>query len=465
MQKGSVTAEEKRGEACGLEGEAFLQQKKRREEEEERGGSCSPPWGCLHSATASLQVATDPVFFSVKTTPFQLDSVALRNAFHGKNSLKVVHRLGPCSPSGKGQLSDDEILGQDAERVAYFQKVVKKAANLSGDPVEGSLDVTLPARSGATVGSPSYVVTIGLGTPRVEQTVVFDSGSSLCWVQCKSCQSCYRQKEPIFDPGLSSTYRKVRCNEEACTRLEPNERGCTNNTCTYNTVYADSSTTSGVLSLDKLSLPTPPNEFASFVFGCGNKNKGLFKGAAGLFGLGRGYHSLATQVSGTHGKVFSYCLPSKDTVGHLTFGRPLARSPSYTPLGNTNDPNVYLIELIGFSVGHIRMPIRPAIFQRGAIIDSGTVVTHLPQAAYAVLRNAFRVEMERHRYRLARPVNILDTCYLINRSNFSYPPITLHFRGKDGDAVSLIGSTQQAGSEVIYDNVQHRIGFAPGTCS
>ncbi|MQM12463.1 hypothetical protein Taro_045378 [Colocasia esculenta] len=163
----------------------------------------------------------------------------LLHAFHGKNSLKVVHRLGPCSPSGDGGqlMSDEEILGQDAERVAYFQKrmrvVNKAAANLSGDPMEGSLDVTLPARTGAPFGSGSYVVTIGLGTPRVEQTVVFDSGSSLCWVQCKPCQSCYSQKEPIFDPVLSRTYRKVGCNDEACTPLHPMGRGCSNHTCTY----------------------------------------------------------------------------------------------------------------------------------------------------------------------------------------------------------------------------------------
>ncbi|MQM12464.1 hypothetical protein Taro_045377 [Colocasia esculenta] len=37
---------------------------------------------------------------------------------------------------------------------------------------------------------------------------------------------------------------------------------------TYNIAYQDDSTTSGVLSLDRLSLPTPPNELASFVFGC-----------------------------------------------------------------------------------------------------------------------------------------------------------------------------------------------------
>ncbi|MQM12465.1 hypothetical protein Taro_045376 [Colocasia esculenta] len=102
--------------------------------------------------------------------------------------------------------------------------------------------------------------------------------------------------------------------------------------------------------------------------------------------------------------------------------------------------------------------------------------------------------MSRHRYRMARPVSTLDTCYLVNRPNFSYPAITLHFRGVDlplgflqvfyvvrrslirsstyclafaaiegvGNGDPVIGSIQQAGTEVIYDNAQHRIGFAPG---
>lgn len=337
------------------------------------------------------------------------------------------------------------------------------------------------------MGIADYVVTLGFGTPKKDQTVVFDTGSDLSWVQCQPCSvSCYTQKEPIFDPSASSTYSSISCSSALCSNLP--EGGCSSGTCLYGIRYGDGSFTAGFLSTDTLTV-TPTNVFQNFVFGCGEDNSGLFGNAAGLVGLGRSPYSLASQTAGRLGNVFSYCLPRRSgTTGYLTLGDAPASEAVYTPiLTDSRAPSLYFIDLIGISVRGVQLPVAPEVFRSvGTIIDSGTVVTRLPEPAYSALRSAFRSAMSQ--YPLAQPVSILDTCYDFSKAGtVIFPPITLHYAGADvtlGPAgvfyvidishvclafapggIGIVGNTQQRTFEVIYDNDANKIGFAPGACS
>jgi hypothetical protein len=49
--------------------------------------------------------------------------------------------------------------------------------------------ILAPARLGLPFHSHEYVVTIGIGTPRRNLTVLFDTGSDLSWVQCTTCRN------------------------------------------------------------------------------------------------------------------------------------------------------------------------------------------------------------------------------------------------------------------------------------
>jgi hypothetical protein len=49
------------------------------------------------------------------------------------------------------------------------------------------------------------------------------------------------------------------------------------------------------------------------MFGCGHWNRGLFHGAAGLLGLGRGPLSFASQLQSYYGHSFSYCLVDRNS--------------------------------------------------------------------------------------------------------------------------------------------------------
>jgi len=133
----------------------------------------------------------------------------------------VVHKYGPCSQQNDGErkVTDSDILNLDKERVKYIHSRISK--ELGGDDSVKELDsATLPAKSGTLIGSGNYFVVVGLGTPKKDLSLIFDTGSDLTWTQCQPCaRSCYSQQDPIFDPSKSSTYANITCTSTLCTQL------------------------------------------------------------------------------------------------------------------------------------------------------------------------------------------------------------------------------------------------------
>ena len=352
--------------------------------------------------------------------------------------------------------------------------------------------ISVPAKSGIDIGTANYVITVGFGTPSKTQTVIFDTGSDVNWIQCKPClKGCYSQLEPLFDPKLSSTYRNISCSSPTCLRLP--SRGCyANRTCGYEVLYGDGSFTSGFLGSDTFNL-TSTNVFSNFVFGCGQDNDGLFKGSAGLMGLGRSSYSLNSQLASKLGNVFTYCLPSTGSAtGYLNIGKPVKTADGYTPmLTDSRAPSLYFVDLIGIIVSGKKLEISPSVFKTvGTIIDSGTVITRLPPAAYLALRKAFRAGMTK--YPRAPAISELDTCYDFRKypkvktpvielqySGFNYTvpatgvfyvfnssQVCLGFAGNPYPTqIGIIGNVLQRTAEVTHDNVRKRIGFSAGACS
>lgn len=80
-----------------------------------------------------------------------------------------------------------------------------------------SSSTNLPAKSGSLIGSGNYYVVLGLGTPKKELSLIFDTGSDLTWTQCQPCaRSCYKQIDEIFDPSKSTTYSNITCTSPDC---------------------------------------------------------------------------------------------------------------------------------------------------------------------------------------------------------------------------------------------------------
>ncbi|KAE8656643.1 hypothetical protein F3Y22_tig00116997pilonHSYRG00093 [Hibiscus syriacus] len=327
-----------------------------------------------------------------------------------------------------------KILLQDEAHVKSIRS--KLAKNLGRSTNLDQSDVAnLPAKDGSVVGAGNYVVTVGLGTPKKDLTLIFDTGSDITWTQCQPCaRRCYKQQDQIFAPSLSSSYSNISCTSTVCNSLASatgNSPGCSSTACVYGIQYGDSSFSIGIFAKEKLSL-TPTDVFDDFLFGCGQNNQGLFGRAAGLLGLGRDKLSLTSQTAVKYKKFFSYCLPSSSSsTGFLSFGYSgVSKSVKYTTLSTVSQgSSFYGIDIVGISVGGKRLPISASVFSAGgAIIDSGTVITRLPPTAYSVLSSEFRKLMSQ--YPTAQPLSILDTCYDFTKySSISVPKISVFFGG------------------------------------
>ncbi|XP_074588190.1 aspartyl protease family protein At5g10770-like [Curcuma longa] len=416
--------------------------------------------------------------------------------------LRLVHRHGPCSPAMRRRQSDfhAEILARDQLRVGFLRQRIA-AAELGGgggtSPASAGAapSTKIPARSGESVSAGDYIVTVGLGTPPTAQTLFVDTGSDVTWVQCRPCAiSCHRQLDQLFAPASSATYANVTCASAACADLDVS--GCSGGTCLYGVAYGDGSQSVGFYSSDALAL-TPADVVPRFLFGCGQDNEGLFGRAAGILGLGGGRPSLVAQTMNKYNGVFGYCLPaSASDAGYLAFGKSGITNPTvkYTNmLTDAKTPTFYFLNLTGISVSGQRLSILPAVFAKaGTLIDSGTVITRLPPAAYTSLRSAFRQGMSRYKNKRAPAVSILDTCYdPTGRGELKLPAVALQFAGdvsvnlapegivyavnrsriclafaaNDGDGdVGILGNVQQRTFGVIYDVPKKVIGFAAGGC-
>lgn len=274
-----------------------------------------------------------------------------------------------------------------------------------------------------------------------------------------------------------------------------NSLDCASSTCVYGIGYGDSSFSVGFFSTDTLTI-TSTDVFKNFYFGCGQNNRGLFGRTAGLLGLGRNPISLVSQTATKYKKLFSYCLPSSaSSTGHLTFGNSdasLSKAVKFTPLSAlTEGTSFYGLDMVGLSVGGKNLSIPESVFSNGAIIDSGTVITRLPPAAYSSLRSAFRKLMAA--YPRAPALSLLDTCYdFTGYSSVYVPKISFFFKGdvevsidvtgilyvnslsqvclavagnSDAREVAIFANTQQKTIEVVYDSARGRVGFAPMGCS
>nr|CAB3467887.1 unnamed protein product [Digitaria exilis] len=294
--------------------------------------------------------------------------------------------------------------------------------------------VVIPAELGYSVDSLEYVVTVGLGTPPVAQTVVIDSGSDFAWVQCMPCDS--GKKDPPFDPRRSSTYAPIPCDSDACRNISDYMgNGCKvdDDPCGFALSYADGSNSTGVYSRDKLTL-APGVAVEGFRFGCSHDQERWTDMSDGLVGLGSSPESLVSQASPSHGGAFSYCLPpTASSTGFLALGRPSNTSGFvFTPMLPSDHVAVfYRVTLTGISVAGRPLDVPPAAFPHGGygmILDSGTVVTWLPAVPYAAMREAFRRAMAA--YPLAPPIHPVDTCYnLTGYSNVTVPSVALAFMG------------------------------------
>ncbi|RZS27774.1 hypothetical protein BHM03_00061298 [Ensete ventricosum] len=379
--------------------------------------------------------------------------------------------------------------------------------------------------SGVTLGSGEYFIDVFVGTPPHHFSLILDTGSDLNWIQCLPCHDCFEQHGPVYDPTASSSYRNISCADQRCGLVSSPDppRPCGTSVadghgdaCPYYYWYGDRSNTTGDLALETftVNLTSPDGAGDGFrrvddvIFGCGHWNRGLFHGAAGLLGLGRGPLSFASQLGSSYGHTFSYCLVDRNSdlsvSSKLIFGddESLLRHPdlNYTSFvaGKENPADTfYYIQIESIVVGGEALQIPRETWEPakdgsgGTIIDSGTTLSYFTDPAYQIIREAFVNKVTK--YPVVEDIPVLSPCYNVTGvAKVELPALAIRFG--DGavwnfpvenyfirlepdeimclailptpqSSLSILGNYQQQNFHISYDTKNSRLGFAPARCA
>ncbi|CAK8535608.1 unnamed protein product [Lathyrus sativus] len=292
-----------------------------------------------------------------------------------------------------------------------------------------------------------------IGTPPHKVYGVLDTGSNLIWLQCKPCNICYNQTDPIFNSSKSLTYKKVTCSSKTCKSTEGTSCSYNRDACEYTLEYDPGSKTQGDLSMDTITLHSTSGFIVSFpkiVIGCGRTNTWStpYNGpSSGIIGFGKGPTSLIKQLGSSINGKFSYCLSANEYYrkfslssklnfgdSSIVSGDKVVSTPMVKMIGKEKD--YYYLNLKAFSVENKRIKYR-GFKKKGVnasthniIIDSGTTVTLFPRHFYFKLESAVKKVVKLERFHDDTDSSRL--CYnttLSQQSNFL--EITAHFSGAD----------------------------------
>lgn len=420
----------------------------------------------------------------------------------------------------KKNQNDISRLKKDKERPEkQIKTVVAPAASPEshGTGLSGQLMATL--ESGVSLGSGEYFMDVFIGTPPKHYSLILDTGSDLNWIQCVPCHDCFEQNGPYYDPKESSSFRNIGCHDPRCHLVSspdpPQPCKAENQTCPYFYWYGDSSNTTGDFALEtftvNLTSPTGKSEFKrveNVMFGCGHWNRGLFHGASGLLGLGRGPLSFSSQLQSLYGHSFSYCLVDRNSdtnvSSKLIFGedKDLLNHPELnftTLVGGKENPvdTFYYVQIKSIVVGGEVLNIPEGTWNmtsdgvRGTIVDSGTTLSYFAEPAYQIIKDAFVKKVKG--YAIVQDFPILDPCYNVSGVEkielpdfgilfadgavWNFPVenyfirldpeevVCLAILGTPRSALSIIGNYQQQNFHVLYDTKKSRLGYAPMNCA
>ncbi|KAG8387164.1 hypothetical protein BUALT_Bualt03G0224700 [Buddleja alternifolia] len=381
----------------------------------------------------------------------------------------------------------------------------------------GQLMATL--ESGVSLGSGEYFMDVFIGTPPKHFSLILDTGSDLNWIQSVPCYDCFEQTGPYYNPIDSSSFRNITCHDPRCSLVSSPEPPLPckneNQSCPYYYWYGDSSNTTGDFALETFTVNlTALNGRPEFrkvenvMFGCGHWNRGLFHGASGLLGLGRGPLSFSSQLQSLYGHSFSYCLVDRNSnssvSSKLIFGedKGLLGHPelNFTKLVDGKESAVdtfYYLDIKSVLVGAEALNIPEETWDLspggggGTIIDSGTTLSYFADPAYKIIKEAFVSKVKG--YPVVKDFPILEPCYNVSGvenpdlpsfgivfqdgATWNFPVenyfiklepddvVCLAILGTPRSSLSIIGNYQQQNFHILYDTKKSRLGFAPRKCA
>ncbi|XP_057812279.1 aspartic proteinase CDR1-like [Salvia miltiorrhiza] len=398
-------------------------------------------------------------------------------------SLKLIHRDSPFSPLYQPNITGLERFLKNAvisvARASHFDKTSQNQ----------NVSIRLPAR----LENPIFTVEIGMGTPAVKRTLIFDTGSGITWTQCRPCIRCFKQNDPLFDAKRSSTYKPIG-------RKHPLAGGftCTPFGCGYFIGYYSGQFSAGPAAAETFTFHTnlrAPATVSGLVFGCGTSNVGRYPPeVSGILAMDKEPTSFPRQLGSMIKGRFSYCL-SPTTASYVRFGdeaRIRGRNGQTTPFLNANTKRsaiLYGLNLMDLSINGRKLGAR---FPEGCFIDSGSSLSLLNARAFVAVRDFVVSYFDRVRnVRRYAGNDALKKflCYSNPAGGFAgFPSMTFHLKGADYHVppsnlffyvegsvfclaimesrdVSILGAFQQRNVRIVYDLKEKMLSFAPEECS
>ncbi|KAI4330257.1 hypothetical protein MLD38_028557 [Melastoma candidum] len=344
-----------------------------------------------------------------------------------------------------------------------------------------------------------YTTRLWIGTPPQKFALIVDTGSTVTYVPCSSCDQCGDHQDPKFQPDLSSTYQPVKCNID-CT--------CDNDRvqCVYERQYAEMSSSSGILGEDVVSFGNVSDlQPQRAVFGCENVETGdlYSQHADGIMGLGRGDLSIVDQLveKGVISDSFSLCYGGMEIGGGaMVLGGISPPSDMVFTNSDAGRSPYYNIDLKEIHVAGKKLPLNPSVFdgKHGTVLDSGTTYAYLPEAAFAAFKDSIMSELQSLKQIPGPDPIYKDICFSgavsdVSKLGESFPTVDMVFengqklslspenylfrhskvRGayclgifQNGkDPTTLLGGIIVRNTLVMYDREQSQIGFWKTNCS
>ncbi|KAK3218458.1 hypothetical protein Dsin_012428 [Dipteronia sinensis] len=445
-------------------------------------------------------------------------------AFSDPARIELLHRHSPKlngNARPKTQLERiKELVQSDMTRQKMISHKRRKDCE-SGTSINNNTAVEMPLRAGRDYGTGQYFVQFKVGTPPQKFTLIVDTTTELTWVNCRyrcgrNCNKKNTTTQPphrrVFKADLSSSFKTVPCLSQMCKvdlmNLFSLARCPTPlNPCAYDYRYIDGSAALGIFANETVTLVHGNHrktKLKNVLIGCSSSFQGQsFANADGIVGLAYNKYSFANKASEKFGGKFSYCLVDhlshKNVSNYLMFGASkneslLSGKMRYTKLDLGLLSPFYAVDVMGISIGGVMLKIPFTVWDAksggGTVVDSGTSLTLLAEAAYKPVMAA--LEMSVSKFKRVH-LNGLPMEYCFNSTGFKdslVPKLVFHFTDgarfephsksyvidvADGvkclgfvsqswPSISSIGNIMQQNHLWEFDLRKSKLGFAPSTC-